>query len=282
MTPLKFNLLRLFLGILGRLPLPMVHGLGILLGWLSYFFSSKNAHITQENLRLSAICHDEKTFRRTLHQNISESGKALLETFAIWFRGDKQQLSLVRNFDGWEEIEDARSSGKGLILLTPHLGCFEIISLYYGSHYPVTILYREPRHAWLMSLITEGRQRGNITLAPANSKGVKLLLQALNRGEAIGILPDQAPLEGVGEWAPFFGRPAHTMTLASKLAKKTGAHVFMVFGERLSWGRGYSIHNRAIETGGIKTPALLNAEIERTVRQCPEQYLWMYDRYKVR
>jgi KDO2-lipid IV(A) lauroyltransferase len=233
-------------------------------------------------LLLSATCPDEKSFRQTLCQNIGESGKALLETFAIWFRSDKQQLSLVRNIDGLEYVETARDLGKGLIFLTPHLGCFEITSLYYGAHHPMTVLYRQPRQTWLMPLITAGRQRGKVTLAPANGQGVKLLLQALKRGEAIGILPDQAPLEGEGEWAPFFGRPAYTMTLASKLAQKTGAQVFMAFGERLSWGRGYNIHIRAIEAGGINTPTLLNTEIECTIRQCPAQYLWMYDRYKTR
>jgi KDO2-lipid IV(A) lauroyltransferase len=146
----------------------------------------------------------------------------------------------------------------------------------------MAVLYRPPRQKWLLPLITNGRERGKISLAPANAQGVKQLLQALKRGEAIGILPDQAPLEGEGEWAPFFGRPAYTMTLASKLAQKSGAQVFMAFGERLSFGGGYNIHIRAVNAGGIDTPALLNAEIERTIQQCPTQYLWMYDRYKVR
>jgi KDO2-lipid IV(A) lauroyltransferase len=282
MSSLKFKLLQTLIHALGYIPLPAVHGIGVLFGWLSYAFTAKHARLTQSNLRLSATCPDEKSFRRTLHQNIGESGKTLLETFAIWFRSDKQQLSLVHNIDGLEFVEAARDLGKGLIFLTPHLGCFEITSLYYGAHYPMTVLYRQPRQAWLMPLISAGRQRGKVTLAPANSQGVKLLLQALKRGEAVGILPDQAPFEGEGAWAPFFKRPAYTMTLASKLAEKTGAQVFMAFGERLSFGRGYHIHIRPIAAGGIDTPALLNAEIETTIRQCPAQYLWGYDRYKDR
>jgi KDO2-lipid IV(A) lauroyltransferase len=133
-----------------------------------------------------------------------------------------------------------------------------------------------------MPLINQGRQRGKVSLAPANAQGVKLLLQALKRGEAIGILPDQAPYEGEGEWAPFFGRPAYTMTLASKLAQKSGAQVLMAFGERLPNGRGFHIHIKPIPEGGINTPELLNQAIENTIAQCPSQYMWIYDRYKVR
>ena len=263
-------------------PLPAIHGLGAVVGLINYLFNRDHRAHAKSNLNQSDLSNGEITAEKMLVKSTIENSKGAFETFAIWFKSQLEVLNWVKNVDGWEAVEDAINSGKGLIFLTPHLGCFEITSLYYGAHYPMTVLYRQPRQAWLMPLITAGRQRGKVTLAPANSQGVKLLLQALKRGEAIGILPDQAPLEGEGEWAPFFGRPAYTMTLASKLAQKTGAQVFMAFGERVSWGRGYNIHIRAIEAGGINTPTLLNAEIERTIRQCPTQYLWMYDRYKIR
>lgn len=230
----------------------------------------------------SGLISKPAEFKKTLSDNALENGKGLFETFAIWFKPQANVLNWVKGIDGWQHVEAALQSGKGIIFLTPHLGCFEITSFYYGAHYPMTVLYRQPRQQWLLPLIAAGRQRGKITLAPANSAGVKQLLQALKRGEAIGMLPDQAPFEGEGEWAPFFGRPAYTMTLASKLAQKSGAQVLMAFGERLSCGRGYNIHIQPIVAGGIATPALLNAEIERIIQQCPTQYLWSYDRYKIR
>lgn len=263
-------------------PLPAIHGLGAVVGLINYLFNQDHRAHAKGNLNQSGLSNGKITAEKMLFKSTLENSKGAFETFAIWFKSQLEVLNWVKNVDGWDAVEDAINSGKGLIFLTPHLGCFEITSLYYGAHYPMTVLYRQPRQAWLMPLIAAGRQRGKVTLAPANSQGVKLLLQALKRGEAIGILPDQAPLEGEGEWAPFFGRPAYTMTLASKLAQKTGAQVFMAFGERVSWGRGYNIHIRAIESGSINTPTLLNAEIERTIRQCPTQYLWMYDRYKIR
>jgi Kdo2-lipid IVA lauroyltransferase/acyltransferase len=276
------NLIQLILKCFAKLPLPLIHSLGAALGWVITLCARKFSHRITDNLRQSGICADETILKQTVQQNIKESGKALLETLAIWFRDYAQLKPWFNGCTGWEQVEAGLASGKGLIFLTPHLGCFEITSLYYGQFQPMTVLFRQPRQTWLLPLITAGRQRGEITLAPANSQGVKQLLQALKRGEAIGMLPDQAPLTGEGEWAPFFGRPAYTMTLASKLAQKTGAQVLMAFGERLPNGRGYHIHIRHVPAGGIATPSLLNAEIERSIAQCPAQYAWMYDRYKVR
>ena len=265
-----------------KLPLALIHNLGAALGWVVTFFVPKFLHRIEDNLRQSGVCSDEIILKQTIKQNIKESGKAVLETLMIWFRDYAQLKPLFYGCTGWQHVESGLASGRGLIFLTPHLGCFEITSLYYGQSHPITVLFRQPRQSWLLPLITAGRQRGKVILAPANSQGVKQLLQALKRNEAIGILPDQAPLTGEGEWAPFFGRPAYTMTLASKLAQKTGAQVLMAFGERLSGGRGYIVHIKSLPSGAIATPALINNAIEMQISQCPNQYLWVYDRYKIR
>jgi len=276
------KILAFTLMLLAKLPLCIVHSLGSALGWANYLSYKKYAHLIKINLSLSQLTKDNVSFKETLHRNINETGKAFLETFAIWFKDYSKLKNWYQDCTGWEHVESALAKGQGIIFLTPHLGCFEITSLYYGQFHPITVLFRPPRQIWLMPLIRQGRQRGKVSLAPANAQGVKLLLQALKRGEAIGILPDQAPHEGEGEWVPFFGRPAYTMTLASKLAEKSGAQVLMAFGERLANGRGYHIHIKPIEQGGINTPALLNLEIEKAIAECPSQYMWIYNRYKVR
>ena len=279
---LKHRTLAFMLKLLSTLPLCVVHFLGAALGWVSYLSYKKYANLINTNLRLSKLTKDKISFKKTLHRNISETGKAFLETFAIWFKDYSKLKNWYQGCTGWEHVDSALAKGKGIIFLTPHFGCFEITSLYYGQFQPITVLFRPPRQNWLMPLISQGRQRGNVSLAPANAQGVKLLLQALKRGEAIGILPDQAPYEGEGEWVPFFGRPAYTMTLASRLAEKSGAQVLMAFGERLKNGRGYHIHIKPIKEGGINSPELLNQEIEKAIAQCPSHYMWVYDRYKVR
>lgn len=271
------RLLRLF----ACLPLPFIHTLGSAIGWILYLGLPRDATRMQENLRASGLCPDERSFRQMLRRNVAEAGKGMLETFAIWFRSPKRALAWVRECHGWNHVEASLAHGKGIIFLTPHLGCFEIAALYYASHHPISVLYRPPKKAWLAPLIEMGRVREQLTLAPTSMKGVRGLLQSLKRGEAIGILPDQVPSTGEGEWAPFFGRPAYTMTLVSRLAEATGAAVFMVFGERLPWGKGYTLHFRPMPSGSASTAAALNTMVEQLVRECPEQYLWGYHRFKV-
>ncbi len=228
----------------------------------------------------SSLCKNEDAIKQLINANITETGKSLLESLAIWGKSESELSSLVKGIDGWEDVEAALSLGKGLIFLTPHLGCFEITSICYGSKHPVTVLYRTPKLKFLQDLIVKGRSRTGVTLAEANANGVRKLMQALKRGEAIGILPVQIPAEGEGEWADFFGKPAYTMTLASKLAEKTGATVVMTFSERLPNGAGYNIYLQKIDS--IATPALLNKAIEAQIAQKPSQYLWRYNRYKQR
>jgi KDO2-lipid IV(A) lauroyltransferase len=191
----------------------------------------------------------------------------------------------VVEVSGWELVEAASRHGKGILYLTPHLGCFEITAQYLSTHAPITVLYRQPRQAWLQALIEAGRARPQLHLAAADLSGVRSLLKALRRGEAVGMLPDQAPKAGEGRWLDFFGKPAYTMTLAARLTE-SGAAVIMVWAERLPAGAGY--HFRLQEPtqpirGSIEERAQqINHEIEQLVRQCPAQYLWGYNRYKGR
>ena len=265
---------------LALLPLPVIHSMGKALGWILHICNSNSADIQKKNLRQSGLYGNEAEVKRVINTNIGETGKAILETLAIWQWPQEKLLPLVKIWHDWHLVEEALAKGKGLIFLTPHLGCFEITSIYYAAHHPITVLFRPPKKSWLAPLIDAGRSKGQVKLAPANVQGVRALMQALKRGEAIGILPDQIPAEGEGEWADFFGKPAYTITLASKLAEKTGAPVIMVFGERLEHGQGYAIHITPISS--IATPALLNQAIESQIRQKPEQYLWRYNRFKVR
>ena len=266
--------------ILGILSLPSLHRLGAALGWLIYYCTPKSAITIKNNIKTSGLAKNPEKFKQILNENIAESGKAVLETMAIWQKKEADILTLVKQVHGWQIVKDALQHGKGIIFLTPHLGCFEISPIYYGSKHPITVLYRPPKLTVLQQFILQGRTRSGVTLAQANTDGVRKLLQALKRNEAIGILPDQIPHAGEGEWADFFGKPAYTMTLASKLAKKTGATVLMVFSERLKNGAGFDIHISQVPS--ITTTALLNQAIEQQIALKPAQYLWRYDRYKQR
>lgn len=264
------------------LSLPAIHRIGRWIGYIMYVLMPESKKNIKENIQQSGLLPKNQDIQSFTKSNLLESGKSYLESLAIWQKEDKSTLKWVKQCKNWHLIEEALSKKKGIIFLTPHMGCFEITSKFYGAQHPITVLFRRPKMRWLHALTESGRTNQKINLAPANIQGVRLLIQALKRGEAIGILPDQIPGKGEGEWAPFFGKPAYTMSLASKLAEKTGAAVIMAFGERLPNGEGFNIHLTALADGAIATPALLNKAIETQIAQQPTQYLWSYPRYKIR
>ncbi len=267
------------LRLLARLPLKWLHGAGAALGWIVYWLSPTYAARLRENLFGSGVCEGVTACRDLLRQAIAEAGKGATELIAVWFGADDKIARLVA-CDTWSAVEQTKREGRGIIFLTPHLGCFEISALYGAQRLPITVMYRPPKLTWLEPLMIAGRQRWRASVAPANLKGVRMLYKALQRGEAVGLLPDQAPGTGEGAWADFFGRPAYTTTLITRLQRATGAAVVMAFAERLPQGRGYQLHLQALPAETLDEGGL-NRVIEALVRRCPAQYLWSYNRYKV-
>ncbi len=268
--------------LLSHLPLAWLHLLGGVLGWLTWLLSPTYRRHLRENLSLAL---GPEGVARVQAAAIGEAGKGMLELPKIWLRPLSETAARVVEVSGWELVEAATRRGKGILYLTPHLGCFEVTAQYLSTQAPITVLYRPPKQAWLQTMIEAGRARARLYLATADLAGVRTLLKALKRGEAVGMLPDQAPKEGEGRWLDFFGKPAYTMTLAARLVE-SGATVIMVWAERLPNGRGYHFHLRAPArplTGGIEQRAQqINHEIEDLIRECPAQYLWGYNRYKQR
>ncbi|MDD5181035.1 MAG: lysophospholipid acyltransferase family protein [Gallionellaceae bacterium] len=265
-----------------RLPLGALHRLGSALGWATYFMSGTYARRMRENLGFAMAGRTEKDFREVLNASIAEAGKGVAELPWLWRRPLAEVAASVKTCHDWEHVEAARARGKGVIFLTPHLGCFEISATYAAQWFPITVLYRPPKLAWLEPVMRSGRERGQLRLARTDVSGVRLLYKALKRGEAIGLLPDQVPGKGEGEWADFFGRPAYTMTLVGRLAESSGAAVIMAYVERLPKGAGYAIHFAPLELApGLPVVRQINAALEKIVRACPAQYLWSYNRYKI-
>ncbi len=263
--------------LLSRLPLGWLHGIGGLLGRLVYGVSPTYRRNLRANLAQAGLGAELRPAAA------AEAGKQMLEVARVWLRTQREAVAHVVEVRGAEHLEAARREGRGIIFLTPHLGCFEITGQYLALDGELTALYRPPKSRLLQELILLGRRRERLHLAPANVSGVRLLVRALKRREMVILVPDQAPREGEGVWADFFGRPAYTMTLAARLSE-TEAPCLMVWGERLSAGRGFRIHfsppQRPLTGSTEERAQRINAEIEHLIRLCPQQYLWGYNRYK--
>jgi KDO2-lipid IV(A) lauroyltransferase len=269
----------------GFLPLKWLHRMGYLLGRLFIWLPNRERAITEINLRL---CFPELStieLKRLRDSSIKEMGATLMEMAAIWFAPTRRALAMVEQISGAELLE--REQGQGLIILLPHLGCWEIIGLELPTHEQVTSLYRPPRNPAYETLIKQARERSGAVLVPTDATGVKRIYQTLRGGGVTCILPDQQPRSDSGAvFAPFFGIPALTMLLSNRLARKTGAKVIYAYAERLAGGRGYHIHylpadERLTDAEPQVAATALNQGIESIIRQLPDQYQWSYKRFHV-
>lgn len=266
--------------LIARLPLSWAHLLGGWAGWLAWWFSGKHRERLRTHLEMAVGVPSPALLRAS----IAEHGRQMFELPFIWLRPQQEILSCIVRAEGGELIEAARAEGASILFLTAHLGCFELCAHYGSTYAPVTVLFRPPRQSAIRPIMESGRARGNVRVAPADVSGVRLLLKALRSGEMVGILPDQAPRQGEGMWAPFFGRMAWTMTLAARLSEVKGVKVLMIWAERLPHGKGYVVHvSEPVEAiaGTLEERCrIINREVERMVLACPQQYLFAYNRYK--
>lgn len=268
-------LIKLF-KLLSKLPLPVLHALGATLGWLVYLASPAYRNRLKDNIVRAG-------YAPYLRAAIAESGKNILELAFIWCAPPKRVLSSA-TVENWDLAQAALDSKRGVIFLTPHLGCFEIIAQAIAEKTSLTVLYRPPRKEALKPLIEGARARHNLNLAPANLAGVRSLLRTLKNGGAIGLLPDQVPQHGEGVWANFFGKPAYTMTLSAKLHQLSGAPIILSYAERLPHGRGYLIRfvpfEEILGDSAEEQASAINRAMEQLIARCPAQYFWSYNRYK--
>lgn len=260
------------------LPLWLVHWCGSALGWIAWVCSPTYrrrfaANSAQAGYRFAQI-----------HTAVGHAGRMVAEIPRLWLR-----QTPLNAMHGADVVEQAWARGKGILFLTPHLGCFELsvqgaAARWSAQHGPITILYRPAKQAWLAKIMRTARNRSGIQAVPTSLAGVRQMIKALRKGQAVGLLPDQVPPQGQGQWAPFFGKSAYSMTLAARLALQTGATVVLVRCERLPAGQGYVLFLEPLPVplaDDLETAIVqINQAMEHLIRQCPAQYLWGYGRYK--
>lgn len=261
-------------------PLWALHAIGHAVGWLAWLLSPTYrkrflANVKTAGLRFSQVA-----------SAVGQAGAMSTELPRLWMG---KSPSVDWSDGALATVETAYASGQGVLFLTPHLGCFEVsaqaLATSFSQKYgPLTVLFRPSRKEGLGKVMASTRGRPGLETAPTTLAGVRQMIKALRAGRAVGLLPDQVPPQGMGQWTPFFGKPAYTMTLAARLAVQTGANVILIWGERLALGQGFRIHASELETqDGKDVDALvlqINQAMEQLILSRPDQYLWGYARYK--
>jgi Kdo2-lipid IVA lauroyltransferase/acyltransferase len=269
---------------LGWLSYRATQRLGGIVGDLAYLRNGTLRRVTRTNLSVcfpSLSQHDVDALAR---ESLRHTGRYAAECGIVWGREDQRWKSLIKDVVGVHVIEDAQKAGKGVLVLVPHFGNWEILNLFLGERYGLTALYEPMRIAGLDPIVKGGRTRTGSTLVPTNAGGIRALFGALREGRVVGLLPDQVPNAG-GAYAEFFGRAALTMVLVHRLNGRVAPRLVMGHARRLPDAGGFCIAFEALpqlERLKEQHHALkeMNAAIERLVKTDPAQYQWEYKRFK--
>lgn len=283
----KVAVARALLKIAATLPLSWLHALGALAGRALARSGSREAKVARRNVELAFPALDHEARKRLVRETLAETGRTSLELPKFWGTSAARALALVIDVRGREHFDAALAKGRGVLVAAPHLGAWELLNLYLSTLAPLTILYKAPRDPGTEAILTAMRGTLGAEAVRAEPAGVRLLFRRLRENRVVGILPDQRPKGGEGIDAPFFGHPARTMTLLSRLAEKTGAAVVFAFAERLPNAAGYRVHFMPAEPAIASddreaAAAALNRGIEACVAIAPAQYQWTYKRFSFR
>ncbi len=274
----------LLIHVVARIPWIVASALAHASVWFMWLANRRARPITTVNIE---ICFPELT-REHQHSLIKaslyETSMNAFDMARCWVRSREDLEGRVRKVEGLEHLDEAVAVGNGALVLLPHLGSWEIVSLYLSSRYDVTALYREPRATALAEFVHRQRQRHGVRLMSLGTAGLRAVLQTLRANDMALLFPDQVPPRHSGQFAPFFGEPTLTMTLGSKLIRRSGARAVCAYCKRLPGG-GYELHFRPVDEALYEadlTTSLdgLNKSVEACVRECPEQYQWEYRRFK--
>lgn len=279
------HLIKLAFRLLSLLSLASAQRLGGLLGRLAWRLNGRSVETTRKNLKACYPDMTDQDIEILGCKSMQETAATALEIPLMWEWPIERCLGLIREIEGEELLEDYQAGSRGLLLLAPHLGNWELAGLFFASRYKMAALYSPPNQPGFENYMKKVRSRSGSELVATDRRGIMRLFSILREGGVVGILPDQTPRKEGGDFAPFFGIPTITMTLASKLIQKTGAKPLITYAQRLPNARGFKIVIREAEPGmesGEMTESLtaLNRSVEKCIADVPAQYQWEYKRFR--
>lgn len=278
----------LFFHLMALLPLRGAQAVGTFIGRMLYRFGNREKQVTRVNLSLCYPDLDDAARERMVRRVLIEGGRSLAELGPCWLWPVDKVMGLITETIGLEHVDAADARGKGVVIIGPHMGAWEVAGVWVSQRYPGSpILYRPPRIAGLDPLIVRARERAGSRLVPVGRRAVADLLTALHQGTGVGLLPDQEPKQGTGIFAPFFGIPAYTMVLCSRLVMKTGAAPIFIVAERLPAAAGFRLHlipaPESLNVASVEESVrAMNRGVEACVNINPEQFQWHYKRFNTR
>ena len=291
MSELAAALLYALAWTVARLPWPLLRLLADGVARLSIATDGREARVTRRNLELIRPDLDAAARERLVRDIVRTTARQTFETMRMWTRPAARNLADIAEVRGEALFDAALADPRGLVVAAPHMGNWELLNHWLAMKTPLAILYRPPESAIGEAFLRRVRANagGDVEQVRAEAAGVRTLLKRLQKGGVVGILPDQQPKAGEGEFAPFFGKPALTMTLLGRLAARSDARVLFAWCERLPGTSPprFALHVEAApeavgDADPVRAVTALNAGIEAIARRDFSQYQWTYKRYTLR
>lgn len=278
---------RWLLGALGHLSLPANRRVARVVGWLFRSLPNRTHRVTRRNV---AACFPElveQEQKALVDETMRQIGYGFLELPLFWRQRQEETFALIRTIHGGKPFQQAVAAGGGVLVIAPHLGAWELLCQWLSAQGPSTFLYREPKDPGIAEVVTASRERLGAEMVRAGGPGVRRLFKALQQGRIVGLMPDQQPKRGQGEFAPFFGHQALTVVLPSKFIQRTKSPVVLAYAERLPDARSFDLHivpaDPALRSADLSASVVaVNRQVESLVRTIPAQYQWGYKRFSMR
>ena len=270
----------------GSLPLSINHLLGKAAGWSLWASHSELRRFTEININL---CYPELSLeenKKLVRQSLIETGVTLFELGAAWTKDPLQLIQCITEVEGEELLLDAIKDNKGVMLLAPHLGNWEIAGYFLTHFYSMTTMYKPSKLEALDKMIYKARTQLGLKVVPATNHGVIAIFKCLKQHGITGILPDQEPDTSGGVFAPLFGIEALTPVIASKMLQRTDTIALGFYCLRLPKGKYRLVFKKAdpmiYSKDLLESVTGLNRSIEKFIADAPEQYQWEYRRFSKR
>lgn len=266
------------------LPKRRIDGAGRSLGRLIMRVSRKYRERTLKNLRLAFPDWPEQRVQSTARGVFEHFGK----TLARFFGGGKEtKEEIVASVDmqGLELVDEALAQGKGILAITAHFGNWERMAEAFAARgYKISVVARDANEERTTKIVNDVRKGRGIEVF-SRGKAARELLKRLRKNEVVGILTDQNTREIL---VPFFGIPAGTNEGPAVIHLLMGTPLFTAFAVELPDGR-YRVDAERLqlpppsgdrEADVLAIMTIVNQKIEEAVREHPEQWLWMHDRWR--
>ena len=266
----------------GLLPLRWSQIIGSHLGKLALRINKKRKHIITCNLRACFPDKSPNEQKKLLQNTAEEAGKWLMESAYVWFRAEKYLISkvIVKNP---EVLKTAFDKERGVIIILPHLGNWEVLNFYVPQNYPFGAMYKPIKSTLIENMVLKGRSKAGSSMFSADASGARRAFKHLKKGGVLAILPDHLPSKKAGVYAPFFGINTYTGKLTHSLAKYNNSEVVLATVLRKPHGEGFEIEfhfvNGMNTDDEIAAATAMNLAIEKGIRLAPEQYQWAYRRF---